>query len=128
MTNKRLSVIGLLVLEFLAVILYPPAFFIQAPQAIVLPPTLVLLLVIALIVTNTGHLSLEAGRNSLNFVQGVNIVVRLMMFLPNLRTGDTWDWAFMITDVLGIGLSWYAITYLEKLPPNALLLRHKPQA
>lgn len=128
MANWRSSIIGLLILQFLAVILYPPAFFTQAPQAIVLPPTLVLLLVLALVVTNTGHLSLEAGRNSLNFVQGVNIVVRLMMLLPNMQVAGAWNWAFLVTDLLGMGFSWYAMTRLDRLPPTALLLKHNPEA
>jgi hypothetical protein len=125
MVNWRSPVVFLLGLQFLAVILYPPAFFAGAPQAAVLPPTLVLLLIVALAVTNTGGLSPEAGRSSLNFVQGINIVVRLMMLLPNVRADGVWDWAFLITEALGIGLSWYAMTRMDKLQPTALLLKRK---
>ncbi len=130
MISWRSPIIRLLALEFLAIILYPPAFFADAPQAIVLPPALVILLIVALVVTNSGGLSLEAGRNSLNFVQGVNIVVRLMMLLPNVRAADggAWHWAFLITNLIGIGLSWYTLTRLDKLPPNVLLLRRKSDA
>ena len=48
--------IQLLVLQVIALLLYPLPFFTQAPQAAVLPPTLFILLLFAVILTNTGTL------------------------------------------------------------------------
>ncbi|MFN3763371.1 MAG: hypothetical protein ACK4WK_09260, partial [Anaerolineae bacterium] len=64
----RLSMIGLLILQVIAVILYPPDFFQEAPQAAVLPPTLLILLLLALAGMNSGVLTPVAGRVSLVFV------------------------------------------------------------
>ncbi len=123
MTRERLTMIGLLVLQIIAVALYPPVFFQQAPQAIVVPATLLLLAVLALVGMNTGALTPIAGRVSLVFVQGLNLVVRLMMFFPNLRlpTGE-WNWWFLISMVIGFSISWWVIVKMEQLPVRSLLL------
>ena len=129
MSNQSRSLIGLLILQAVAVIIYPPAFFQTSPQAEVLPPTLFLLFAVALVAMNTGTLSPVAGRTSLVFVQGVNIVVRLMMFLPNLRLANgNWDWALLVIQIIGIALSWFTITQMEKRPLGSLLLRTKAKA
>ncbi len=113
--------IHLLALQIIAVLLYPLAFFDQSPQAAVLPPTLYLLLLLIVITSNTGNLSLEAGRTSLIFVQGINIVVRLIIFFPNLKTAEgVWAWSLLITQVISIGLSWYTMVAIEKRPLREL--------
>ncbi len=119
----RLSMIGLLVLQVIAVILYPPDFFQEAPQAAVLPPTLLILLLLALAGMNSGVLTPIAGRVSLVFVQGLNVVMRLMMILPHLRASDSWNWPFFILSVIGIALSWLTIIWMERRHPRTLLLR-----
>jgi hypothetical protein len=122
--------VALLGLQVLAVILYPPAFLRSAPQAAVLPPTLLILFAVALITTNTGALSLIAGRNSLTFVQGINVVVRLMMLLPNLKnSAGEWDWVLLILQSLCIALSWFCMIEMAKRPLRTLLItRHAPTA
>jgi len=126
MINQRSPMIWLLILQVIALILYSPAFLQQAPQAAVLPPALLILLAGALIAMNTGGLSLMAGRSSLVFVQGINIVVRLLMLLPNLKGPDeAWDVTLLITQLIGMGLSWYTMLRLEKLPLETLRLRSK---
>ncbi len=117
----RLPMIHLLVLQIIAILLYPLSFFGQAPQAAILPPTLYLLLLVAVVLTNTGNLSTEAGRASLIFIQGINIVVRMMIFFPNLKTSeDVWAWSLLITQVISIGLSWYTMVAIEKRPLHEL--------
>jgi cytochrome bd-type quinol oxidase subunit 1 len=126
MSNQRTQLIVLLVLQAVAVIIYPPAFFETAPQAAVLPPALFVLFVIAIVAMNSGWFSSEAGRNSLIFVQGINIVVRLMMLFPNLKNAaGNWDWLLLICQIIAIALSWYTITQMEKRLPNDLLLTTK---
>jgi hypothetical protein len=124
--RDRLALIGILVLQIVAVILYPPAFFQRAPQAIVLPPAFLILFVLALIGMNTGVLTPTAGRSSLVFVQGVNIVVRLMMLFANLKTpaGD-WDVTLIVLLLVAIALSWATILWMEKRQPRFLLLRQQ---
>jgi len=124
--RDRLILIGLLLLQIMAVILYPPAFFERAPQAIVLPPTFLILFVLALLAMNVGVLTPASGRSSLVFVQGVNIVVRLMMLFANMKAPDgQWDLPLVATLSISIALSWFAILQMEKRRPWFLLLRQR---
>jgi hypothetical protein len=118
------TLLMLLVLQVIAVLIYPLSFFRASPQAQVLPPALLLLFVAALIAMNTGALNPVAGRTSLIFVQGINIIVRLMMFMPNLKNSEgQWYWSFMVIQIVAMALSWYTITQMEKRLPRTLLLR-----
>lgn len=126
MSNQRTQLIVLLVLQVVAVILFPPTFFQQAPQAAVLPPALLILFTLALVAMNNGWMIPASGRTSLVFIQGINIVVRLMMFFPNLKNAaGNWDWFLLILQIVAIALSWYTITQMEKRLPNDLLLTNK---
>jgi len=128
MSNQRTQLIVLLVLQVVAVILFPPAFFQQAPQAAVLPPALLILFTLALIAMNNGWMTAIAGRSSLIFVQGINIVVRLMMLFPNLKNAaGNWDWLLLIFQIIAMALSWYTMTRMEKLLPNELLFSTKTE-
>ena len=103
--SKFLSIIKspmiqLLVLQVIALLLYPLSFLNQAPQAAVLPPTLLLLLI---------------------FIQGINIVVRMIIFFPNLKTpAGNWSWSLLIMQIISIGLSWYTMVAIEKRPLREL--------
>ncbi len=128
MSNQRTKVIILLVLQAIALILYWPTFFRMAPQAAVLPPALLLFLVLIIVGLNSGVLSPLAGRSSLIFVQGINIVVRLLMLLPTLKNAaEGWRWLSFGIQIIAIGLSWYTITKTESLPPHTLLLKEKTE-
>ena len=124
MSKQRLSLIVLLILQVVAVTIYPPVFFDTAPQAKVLPPIFLILLLVAVAAMNTGTIPPLSGQVFLAFVQGINLVVRLMMLFPHLRNaaGD-WDFALLIIQLIGIALSWYTITQMQKLSPKSLLLR-----
>jgi uncharacterized membrane protein len=121
MSKQRRSLVIALVLQVMAVLVYPLSFFEGAPQAAVLPPSLLILMVLGLVGMNTGTLAPTLGRTFLVFVQGVNIVVRMMMLFPNLRsaTGE-WNFILLITQLLGMTLSWYAISAMESLHPSSL--------
>ena len=126
MSNQRTRLIVLLVLQVVAVLLFPPAFFRQAPQAAVLPPALLILFALALIAMNNGWMTAIAGRSSLIFAQGINIVVRLMMLFPNLKNAaGNWDWFLLVCQVIAMALSWYTMTQMEKLLPHELLFTTK---
>lgn len=126
MSNQRTKLNVLLVLQAIAIILYPPVFFQKAPQAAVLPPAMLILFGLALVAMNKGWMTPVAGRTSLAFVQGINIVVRLMMLLPNLKNAaGNWDWFLLIAQVIAMALSWYTIMQMDKRLPNELLLTAK---
>ncbi len=128
MSNQRTQLIVLLALQVVAVILFPPAFLQKAPQAAVLPPALLILFALALVAMNNGWMTPIAGRTSLAFVQGINIVVRLMMLFPNLKNaaGD-WDWLLLVFQIVAMALSWYTMTAMEKRRPNELLFTAKTE-
>ncbi|MBN1248763.1 MAG: hypothetical protein JXC32_13975 [Anaerolineae bacterium] len=124
MSKLKLPMIALLVVQVVAVLLYPPAYFQRAPQAAVMPPALLILFVLALVGINTGTLSLESGRSLLIFVQGINIVVRVMTLFPNLRTpGGDWAWGLLVAQIIGTALSWYTMLAMEHQSLQALKLR-----
>ncbi len=114
MSKTKLPFVVLMALQVIAVILYPPNFFQRAPQAIVLPPALILLFGLAVAGFNTKALSAEGTRTALIFVQGLNVMMRLITILPNLTTASgAWAWDLLIAQLVGIGLSWFSMTALE---------------
>jgi hypothetical protein len=114
--RKQPSLLILLILQAVAVTLYPPSFFSVAPQAIVLPPSLLILFGLSLLALYTGALDPNGERNFLIFIQGVNLVVRLMMLFPSLLDAQgQWNFLLLITQLSGIGLSWYTMTAMEKI-------------
>ncbi len=120
--KRELPLSVLLVIQGVALILYAPSFLRNAAQAIVLPPSLFALYIIALIALNSGGLSPEGGRSALVFLQGISIVARLITLLPNLKLPNgQWNWLFLITHIISIVLSWYAIIQIEERPPRKLL-------
>ncbi len=129
MSKFRVPTAALLVLQVLAFIIYPLTYFQRAPQAAVLPPALFLLFVLALVGVNTGTLSLDGTRSLLIFVQGINVVVRVMALFPNLKASDgRWDWALLIAQLIGSALSWYLMVALENRPLQDLKLQRKQVA
>lgn len=118
-----LSVIGVLMGQAIAIILYPPTFFREAPQAAVLPPALLILMLLALLGMNFGVLTPVAGRVSLVFVQGLNVIMRLMTIPPHLRASEGGNWPFLMLSVISIVLSWLTIVWMERRHPRTLLLR-----
>ena len=114
MAKTKLPLTALLVLQVVAFVIYPPAYFQRAPQAAVLPPALLLLFVGALVALNSDALSPENARNSLVFIQGINIVVRLMTLFPNLKTpAGNWAWALLVAQIVGMALSWYTMVAMD---------------
>ncbi len=118
--SDRAMLFLILALQLIAVIIYPPSFFQANPQAAILPPSLTLLFVIALVLLNTGALDLMAGRSFLVFIQGINIIMRLMMLFPHLKTNGQWDFVLLIIALVAMGLSWFTIVQIEQLPLSVL--------
>jgi hypothetical protein len=55
------------------------------------------------------------ARNLSIFVQGFNIIVRLMMLFPNARTKDgPWDMSLIIASLLSIAISFWFLQRLDK--------------
>ena len=48
------------------------------------------------------------------FVQGLNVIMRLMMFFPNLSKQGVYDFPWLITSLLSMGLSLYLVLRLDR--------------
>ncbi|HEY88435.1 MAG TPA: hypothetical protein G4N98_01700 [Thermoflexia bacterium] len=124
MSHQRRNLLIFIAMQVLAVIIYPPSFFASSPQAAISPSALLLFIAVVLLAMNTKTFSLENGRDSLAFIQGINITVRLMMLFPNLYdAAGNLHLLLFVTQLLGIGLSWYAISILEKWRSAQLLFK-----
>jgi hypothetical protein len=126
MSSKNGRLIGVLLLQILAVILYPPQYLINVPQSGIMPAALILLFIMTFTATNLGVLAPSAGRESLVMIQGLNILVRILLFFPGLNVlAGPWQWLYVICILAGIVLSWYMIIKMEKLLPRKLILKHQ---
>ncbi len=126
MSEQRRNLLMLIVMQIIAVAIYPPAFFASSPQAVISPSALLIFIAVALIAMNTKTIIPENGRNSLAFIQGINITIRLMMLFPNLHDAQgQLQLLLFATQLLGIGLSWYAIDMLGKWHLTQLLFEEK---
>ena len=129
MSRIKLPLGVLLALQVLAILIYPLSYLQREPQAGVMPPALLLLFVLAIVGLNTRTLSMEGTRSLLIFIQGINLVIRLMSLFPNLATRDgTWQWGLLLTQVLGLVISWYSMVALENRSLEALRFRQPPTA
>lgn len=96
------------VLPFIAPLLYPPELISSAWIAFVLAAVLFGALGILLMRGNSTALTLSI------FLQGINCIIRLMMFLPNAGTSGQINLAWIIASVLSIALSAYLVLRLDR--------------
>jgi hypothetical protein len=102
------------VLPAIAPLLFPPNILQGAWYAIVLVILLFAALGYALTRRRLTALTLSI------FLQGLNVIVRLMMFYPRAMTPDgTPQWMFIITSVLSIALSLYLVLRLDRVDIRA---------
>lgn len=122
--GRLLWLVSVLVLQAISLFLYPPRMFKEISIA-VLPIGLFILFLLALLGLNTGVLNPLAGRNLLVFVQGLNIVMRLLMLMPGARSSGSsgWNVLFIVLSILAIAMSWASIVIMERRPPRYLLFR-----
>jgi hypothetical protein len=98
------------VLPAIAPLLFPPEIIGGAWIAILLDVILFAALGFALTRGRLTALTLSI------FLQGLNVIVRLMMFFPNSATQDgTWLYANIITSILSIGISMYLVLRLDQV-------------
>jgi len=116
---------GVLLLQVVAIFLYTPQMLLKNIQIAVLPGILFILFIAAILGLNTGVLTPLAGRNLLVFVQGLNVVMRLLMLMPNARPKGNpgWNLTFILLTLAAVGLSWASIVIMERRPPRHLLFR-----
>jgi len=116
---------GVLLLQVVAIFLYTPQMLFKNIQIAVLPISLFVLFLLAILGLNAGVLTPLAGRNLLVFVQGLNVIMRLLMLMPNARPKGNpgWNVTFIVLTLAAVALSWASIVIMERRPPRHLLFR-----
>jgi hypothetical protein len=110
MNPRQKKILPIIVLQILPLIMFPPSLLASGWLGILILAIVFVLLGIALIRGKLWALSMSL------FLQGINIVVRMMMFLPNsqmVATGAV-NWEFVITSTLAIGLSLFFLLRLDQ--------------
>jgi hypothetical protein len=98
------------VLPALAPLLFPPEIIGGAWIAILLDVILFVALGFFLMRGRLTALTLSI------FIQGLNVIVRLMMFFPNAATPDgTWLYMNIITSLLSMAISTYLVLRLDRV-------------
>jgi hypothetical protein len=110
MNPEQKKILPIIVLQILPLILFPPSLLASGWLAMVLLAVIFVLLGIALIRGKNWALSMSL------FMQGINIVVRMMMVFPNSQIAATGavSWEFVITSILAIGLSLFFLLRLDQ--------------
>jgi hypothetical protein len=109
-------------LPIIAYLSYPPGMLFQNPSIGVI----ILLLAIIVLFVLLGIL-LQRGRSSVLtlciFLQGLNVIIRLMMLASNATVPGTGaiDWIYVITNLLGLGISFYVMLRLDRTDIRVLM-------
>lgn len=107
-----------------------PVLIFQAVPLILFPPNLlqqglIAVGVVVLIFVGLGYAILRRRLWALTLsimLQGLNIVVRMMMFFPNsVSTGGNWDLSYVLTNVLAIVLSSWFLLRLDRADFQAMV-------
>jgi len=58
------------------------------------------------------------------FLQGLNVIMRLMMFFPNAIDKGTgiYDWPYIVTNLIGLGISFYLVLRMDQTDVRALMV------
>jgi hypothetical protein len=98
----------LLLLQPLPLLLFPPALLAEAVPLIAI--TVAVMWGLSWMVWRRRAWALTLSI----FIQGLNVIIRLMMLLPNaISSSGTFDLGFIVTSVLAIILSWLFLYRLD---------------
>ena len=106
------------VLPILAAFLYPPNILIN---------TVGVLVVALILFIGLGYLLIQGRSLALTFsifIQGINAIVRLMMFFPNSfsKSGDV-NYVYILTCLVGLVLSIWLLTRLDRQDVRLTMIR-----
>ena len=119
MANQR-NLLPLYFLQFIPLLFYQPDALQAALPIIVLVVAVYILLTFALLRGQTWALTLSI------FIQGMNVIVRLMMLYPHATLppaeGGGLDWAYILINGLSIALSIWLLLRLDKPDVRSTML------
>jgi len=115
---SRTTSIILLVVQFIPLILFPPNIVASNSQIVTIPVFLVLLTISATVAVGVGSVS-AWPRSMLVFAQGLNIVSRLMMLLPQAMPNKTdTNPAVVLAHLVSIVISGVALYMFDQYQLN----------
>jgi hypothetical protein len=109
------------VLPIIAWISYPLS---RLNQASVISLVVLLALVIVLFVS-LGFAVLKGRSLALTlsiFLQGLNVIIRLMMLFPNAYKYGAYDLPYIFTNLLGMGISFYLMLRLDRTDVRVMMV------
>lgn len=110
--SQTTRILYFFVLPIVAMLLYPPSMLISGGGIGVLIFVLALFILLGVLLWRGRTLALTFSI----FMQGFNVIIRLMMFFANIYSvqSSQVDFAYLITAVLSIGLSMYLLLRLDQ--------------
>lgn len=109
------------VLPFIAPMLLPPRFYDPSVGG----PILLLAVLLGVSAVLIGPFLWFGRSTALTlaiFIQGLNVIIRLMMLFPNLYKQGVYDIPWLITSVLSLGLSLYLVLRLDRTDVRVTLV------
>jgi hypothetical protein len=116
------------VLPTLAPLIFPPDWItgLLFPGGYVSPAGVIgLLLVIALFI-GLGFMLMGGSSSALTlaiFLQGLNVIVRLMMLFPRVYSQGGYNIPYIVTTILSISLSMYLLLRLDRVDIRATMVK-----
>ena len=110
------KVLFFFVLPFIAPLFYPLS---------IIGSAWVALLLLAVLFGVLGFFLLRGSPTALTlsiFIQGMNVVIRLMMLFPNLMKLGQYDIPWLITSLISISLSLYLVLRLDRTDVRVTLV------
>jgi hypothetical protein len=106
-------------LPILAIVAYPPE-MLAAASPLLLGLVLLLFISLGLLLWNGRSLMLTLAI----FLQGLNVIIRLMMFYPNAvsKTG-VWHPTWIVTCLLGLAISFWLVLRLDRVDVRATMIK-----
>jgi hypothetical protein len=114
--NLDKKILLIIVLQIIPLLLFPPAMLASGWAAI---------LVMVVIYIGLGYFLVKGRIWALSmsiFLQGLNIVVRIMMLFPNSIRIGVMDWPYIITSLAAIILSGWFLLRLDRPDIRSLII------
>lgn len=114
-TTNRIVLFFLL--PMIAPLLYPPSTLANALPIVILDVILFVILGIFLMRGSSKTLTLSI------FIQGLNVITRLMMFFPHAAfPNGAWDVAYIVTSLVAMALSMYLLLRFDQVDVRATMV------
>ena len=109
------------ILPIIACISYPPDWLNFDSMAGVI----ILLALVILLFVSLGFAVIRGRSLALTlsiFLQGLNVIIRLMMLFPNAYKYGAYDWPYIFTNLFGLCISFYLMLRMDRSDVRVLMV------